>query len=358
MVAKSIQLGSRWTSPPDFGIERSRSHESTVMPMNIAIIAQNGRLGYEALLFAASLQKFNGHNDDIKLYVCTPIHNQLWHEDPDIRETDIAGRLEALGAEVVPFENATFGAEYPHSNKIYALEALPPKENFVFFDTDVLIKGDLGSVDADFAVPTGGYEVPVWPIMSKSSNTRSEIWGALYDRFDIPTKGWWRDTEDPDSTDRFPYFNGGCFYYRCPTVFANAFRHIAHSIERDPPAALEGQRLFPFLDQIALALTIGFLNGDARGPKDIGLFAPVAFHYFSKPRLFIKPQDTGHLNLARQIVRSEELSDLFAQDPGFNYYFLEEGYDLVTGMVEEHNYNFMNFRLMRSALRKSGKWYK
>ncbi|MEM9778603.1 MAG: hypothetical protein AAF813_01715 [Pseudomonadota bacterium] len=328
------------------------------MHTNIAIVAQNGRLAYEALLFAASYRRFNWQNKDMRLHVCTPINNDLWPENPDIRGTEVATKMEELGATIVPFENATFGAEYPHSNKIYALEVLPKGENFVFFDTDTMIKGDISKVDVDFDVPTGGYEVPVWPVLKHSEHTRAQIWGALYDRFDLPTDGWWRPADDPDDAARFPYFNGGCYYYRCPRVFANAFRHIAHSIHRDPPAELEGQRLFPFLDQVSLALTLAFLGGEAREKTDGNLFEAVSFHYFSKPRLFVQAKRTGHLHLARGFVRREGFRQLFEQDEGFNYYFLGEGHEVVLNLMKEKRYTLMNFSELRDALREKDAWYK
>ncbi|MEL6594970.1 MAG: hypothetical protein AAFQ47_03460, partial [Pseudomonadota bacterium] len=121
-------------------------------PFNIVIVAQAGRLQYEAILFAASLRanspKFAG-----KLLIAEPQPGPLWPGDPRIKP-DVRALLEdALGATVVPFENRHFGAAYPYGNKIEALTALPANEPFVFFDTDTLVLDEITQVPFRFTRP-------------------------------------------------------------------------------------------------------------------------------------------------------------------------------------------------------------
>ncbi|REJ71086.1 MAG: hypothetical protein DWQ15_03365 [Proteobacteria bacterium] len=78
---------------------------------NIVVVAQAGRLEYEACLFAASLRakspKFKG-----KLFVAEPQPSGRWPDDPRIQNPACRDLLHTLGAEIIPFENKAFGA-YP-----------------------------------------------------------------------------------------------------------------------------------------------------------------------------------------------------------------------------------------------------
>ncbi len=79
---------------------------------NILIVGQAGRLGYEALLFAASLRHaspgFTG-----RLIIATPQPSARWSRDPSLRDPELVATLQSLGAEIIPFENMHFGQGYP-----------------------------------------------------------------------------------------------------------------------------------------------------------------------------------------------------------------------------------------------------
>jgi len=129
---------------------------------NVLIVAQAGRLQYEAVLFAASLA---AHAPALlpRLYVAEPQPSDRWPNDPRI-PAPVRGYLEGLGARIVPFENHYFGAWYPHGNKIEALAALPAAEPFVFFDTDTLVTGPLDQVAFPFRRPSASMRVEAtWP---------------------------------------------------------------------------------------------------------------------------------------------------------------------------------------------------
>ena len=76
---------------------------------NIVVVAQAGRLEYEACLFAASLRaksrKFKG-----KLFVAEPQPSGRWPDDPRIQNPACRDLLHTLGAEIIPFEKKTIGA--------------------------------------------------------------------------------------------------------------------------------------------------------------------------------------------------------------------------------------------------------
>ncbi len=119
---------------------------------NIAAVVQGGRLGYEALLLAASLRATNPGFSG-RLCLLEPQPGAKWPHSPALTDPALRARLEELGAEILPFESRVFGAAYPHGNKIEGLAALPDQP-FLFLDTDTLITGDLATLEIDFAKPS------------------------------------------------------------------------------------------------------------------------------------------------------------------------------------------------------------
>src|SRR5690606_17652101 len=110
-------------------------------PYTIAAVVQGGRLGYEALLLAASLRATNPGFAG-RLCLMEPQPGPNWTSDPRLTDPALRERLQELGAEIIPFESRTFGSSYPHGNKIEGLAALPDGP-FLFLDTDTLVTGDL-----------------------------------------------------------------------------------------------------------------------------------------------------------------------------------------------------------------------
>ncbi len=130
---------------------------------DIVIVAQAGRLTYEAVLLAASLRHaapgFAG-----RLIVAEPQPGPLWPDDPRMTDETALAALRRLDAEIVPFENHHFGTSYPQGNKVEALAALPGDRPFLFLDTDTLILGDIASVRFDFDRPSASMaRENTWP---------------------------------------------------------------------------------------------------------------------------------------------------------------------------------------------------
>ncbi len=259
---------------------------------NVVLVAQAGRLSYEAVLFCASLR---AHDADFsgRLIIAEPQPGPKWSEDPRIRSKDARTLLtDEFGAEFLPFENRLFGQSYPHGNKIEALTALPPGEPFVFFDTDTLIMGPLSQVPFDFDRPSASTRVEgTWPEPQLYGAGYAQIWKSLYDRFglDIETA---IDRSQPDEYwRRYPYYNAGWFYFRCPQEFGQRFADYARQVRDDPGEALAAQSLYPWLDQIALPLVIHSFGG---GPNMLppGLLdGSVSCHYRTMPLLFARESD-------------------------------------------------------------------
>jgi hypothetical protein len=234
----------------------------TEAPFNILIVAQNGRLQYEAVVFAASLRHFNPDFPG-RLIVAEPQPGPRWSRDPRIGDPAVRDLLTGLlGAEIRPFDTPRFGESYPYGNKIDALQTLPQGEPFVFFDTDTLITGDLSEVPFDFDRPSASRRVEgTWPQIELYGPGYTAIWKSLYDKFGLDFQSS-LDTAWPDEYwRRYLYFNAGFFYYRDPAAFGRRFADYAQAIRDDPPAELVCQSLDPWLDQVALPLVIHALGG-------------------------------------------------------------------------------------------------
>lgn len=258
---------------------------------NVMIVAQGGRLQYEALLFCLSLRSYC---PDFKgrLLVAEPQPGPLWQDDPRIRGENVRAMLEELGAEIVPFQNVHFGQNYPYGNKIEALAAMPGGEPFVFFDTDTLITGDLSAVPFDFARPSASLRREgTWPKLELYGPGYGAIWKSLYDKFGLDFEAS-LDLSQPDEYwKRYLYFNAGFFYYECPRVFGTRFLDYALAIRDDAPDELVCQELDPWLDQVALPLVIHSLGGgrDALAPGYLD--GAVSCHYRLLPLLYAREGD-------------------------------------------------------------------
>jgi len=193
-------------------------------PFNIVIVGQQGRLMYEAALFAASLR---ATSPDFKgrLFVAEPQPGIRWGDyDPRIRNDQVLELLADLGAEILPFESVHFGGYYPYGNKIECLTALPKGEPFVFFDTDTLITGDLTQVPFDFSRPTASMRREgTWPKLEIYGPGYGAIWKSLYDRFGLDFDSS-LDLDQPDEYwQRYLYFNAGFFFYNARMCLVKSF---------------------------------------------------------------------------------------------------------------------------------------
>ena len=251
------------------------------MRFDIALVGQAGRIGVEAALLAASLRRadsgFSG-----RLTVMEPT-GPLWERDPAMGAEARAG-LDRCGAEIVRFENRVFGEAYPHGNKIEGLAATM-RGPTLFLDSDTLVLGPLSGLSFDH--PTASMRRSgSWP----RPGTERGTWHALYDRFGIdigPTldAGWpekdWR---------RYLYLNAGWVFLPAAEV-AETWLDVAARIWREPGAALEGQALTPWLDQIALPLALVSHGGARPGPKLDGLDGALTCHWRTLPLLYAREED-------------------------------------------------------------------
>lgn len=269
----------------------AQAAETPQRAFNVVVVAQRGRLTYEALLFAASLRALSPRFEG-RLFVAEPQPGPRWPNDPRVSDGAAREMLQELGATILPFESRHFGADYPQGNKIEMLPALPEGEPFVFFDSDTLITGDLMTVPFDFDRPTASLRREgTWPKPELYGPGYTGLWASLYDKFGLDFESS-LDLGAPDEHwRRYLYFNAGFFFYRCPQQFGARFLEYALAIRDDPPVALCAQELYPWLDQIALPLVIHALGGgrDTLPPGRID--GAVSCHYRFFPLLYARESD-------------------------------------------------------------------
>ncbi|MDN5567229.1 MAG: hypothetical protein L0G27_00505, partial [Paracoccus sp. (in: a-proteobacteria)] len=131
---------------------------------NLLIVGQAGRLQYEAIIFLASLRA-NAPEWTGRIIVAEPRSEGAWAGHATEMSDTCREVLTGFGAEIMPFTATHFGAGYPQGNKIEALQILPPKEPFIFFDTDTLITGPLDQVKFNFKRPSASMRREgTWPL--------------------------------------------------------------------------------------------------------------------------------------------------------------------------------------------------
>jgi len=267
---------------------------------NIVVVAQAGRLQYEAVLLAASLR---ASNPDFagRLFIAVPQNGPLWKGDPMIYDAGVLGLLAEFGAEILPFQSKLFGSAYPYGNKIECLAALPD-EPFLFVDTDTIFTGALSSVAFDFQRPSASMKREgTWPVLELYGPGYTQIWKSLYDRFglDFATS---LDTSQPDEYwQRYLYFNAGWFFYASPKAFGQRFAEYAQVIRDAAPRELICQPLNPWLDQVALPLVIHALGGGRPGPELAGLDGNVTCHWRTMPLFYARESDAA-VALVEQVL--------------------------------------------------------
>lgn len=257
---------------------------------NLLAVVQGGRLGYEALLLAASLRATNPGFAGT-LYLAEPQPGPRWTGDPRLTDPALRARLEELGAVILPFETRVFGSSYPHGNKIEALAALPDAP-FLFLDSDTLVTGDLASLKIDFSRPSASMRREgTWPQIELYGPGYAAIWKSLYDRFGLEFEPTLDLTQPDEYWQRYMYFNAGWFFHESPRRFGARFLSYAREIRDNRPPELVCQEIYPWLDQIALPLVVQSFGGGRPGPGLAGLDGDVTCHYRTLPLLYAKEGD-------------------------------------------------------------------
>ena len=189
---------------------------------NIVAIGQAGRLGYEAILLAASLR---ARDPDFpgQMILAEPQPGPRWQGDPRIHDKAVRGLLADLGVTFVAFDSHVFGSSYPYGNKIEALTALPDAP-FLFLDTDTLILNSFVSATFDFNRPSASMRREgTWPQIELYGPGYGAIWRSLYDRFGLDYATSLDLTQPDEYWKRYLYFNAGWFFHESPQAFGQRF---------------------------------------------------------------------------------------------------------------------------------------
>ncbi|MDS9467770.1 hypothetical protein RGQ15_09345 [Paracoccus sp. MBLB3053] len=280
---------------------------------NILIVAQNGRLAREAVLFAASLRR-NSPKWSGRLIVAEPTGDGAW-QGVNTRLSDRErGVLQDLDAEIVPLHAQAFGRDYPNGNKIEALELLPPAEPFLFFDTDTVVLGELSDLGIDFQRPCASMRrTGTWPIPPLYGPGYSAIWKSLYDRFSLDFSTTLDLAQPDEHWERYLYFNAGWFTGDDPREFGRRFREWAIAIRDEPGDELACQSLYPWLDQIVLPLVIHSFAGGRPGPEMAGLDGHLTCHYRNLSLLYAREAD-DIVTLVEELILDPLIAPVFAED--------------------------------------------
>ena len=321
---------------------------------NLLIVAQAGRLEFQAIIFAASLRHaapgFTG-----RLIVAEPQPEGAWAGHDTRVGDDTRALLDSLGAEITPFTARHFGAAYPYGNKIEALSVLPEGQPFVFFDTDTLICGPLDQMPFGPRPAASMRREGTWPQPPLYGPGYGAIWKALYDRFGLDFASS-LDLSQPDERwERYLYFNAGWFFGPDPRVFGQRFLDWALSVRDDPPEELACQSLDPWLDQAVLPLVIHSLGGTRPGPNLAGLDGAITCHYRNLPLLYARESDRVLKVLESATAPNRIKKQLKDWEPAKKLIFQGKGRDkvrpLFAGGLPSRE------KPIRQTLKKNGWWW-
>ena len=320
---------------------------------NIVAILQDGRLGYEAALLAASLRHFDPEFPG-RLILAEPLPGGRWRGDTRLPDGPLRRFLDEQGAEYLGFPVRLFGADWPQGNKIECLAHLPD-EPFLFLDTDTLVTGSFADVAFDFARPSASMRREgTWPQPELYGPGYGAIWKSLYDRLGLDFAAT-LDLRQPDEYwQRYLYFNAGWFFHESPRLFGERFLAAARMIRDDPPSELTGQVIYPWLDQIALPLVIHGLGGGRPGPTLAGLDGNVTCHWRTLPLLYARESDRTVAALEEVCAPNPVKRVLKDYEPFKRLVYQGKGAD-VRALFDRDDLPRRE-QMIRNAIKRAGLW--
>lgn len=321
---------------------------------NLLIVAQAGRLQYEAVIFMASLR---AHAPDWagRVTIAEPAPEGAWVGHSTAIADDCRGLLTDLGARIEPFVAREFGAAYPQGNKIEALSLLPPDQPFLFFDTDTLICGALDKVGFDYARPAASMQREgTWPKPPLYGPGYAAIWRSIYDRFDVPFDDTLDLSQPNEHWERYLYFNAGWFFGADPAEFGRRYLAWAKALRDDPHDELACQVMDPWLDQVVLPVVIRSLGGGRPGPRLAGLDGEVTCHYRKLPLLYARHSDRAVDALETATAPKEIKRVLREWEPARKLIYQQKGRSKIRPIRDERP--GAPERVIRNQIRARGWW--
>lgn len=291
---------------------------------NVVLVAQAGRIGYEALLCAASLRRFHAAAD-LPIVVGTPRNGPLWKADPTITDAVLRAAFEWYGCTVLEFANDDFGSLAPAMNKACAIAQLPRDEAFLFLDSDVIATEPIDPAAYDFARPVLREATLPWPVVGPDTPSAGEIWRSLYRAFGLDHEASCDQSVGDDHPQRYPYYNAAMFYHATAGRFADTMLAMARRVQHDPPIELTGQERSPWLDQIVLPLAYSGLGVPRRREQRTDLKRLCHYQF---PCFLLVQYDHAVKSFA-EMCRDEFLVSVLERDPGYQFYLSDAGRRLV-----------------------------
>ena len=322
---------------------------------NLLIIAQAGRLQYEAIIFLASLRA-SAPGWTGRVIVAEPRPEGAWAGHETVIADGCRELITGFGAQIVPFTAMHFGASYPQGNKIEALQVLPAGEPFVFFDTDTLVTGPLDQVAFDARRPSASMRREgTWPLPPLYGPGYAAIWKSLYDRFGLEFDGTLDLTQPDEHWERFLYFNAGWFFGADPAEFGRRFLEWALALRDDPNDELACQAMDPWLDQIVLPLVIHSLGGGRPGPELDGLDGGITNHYRKLPLLYAQ-FDHHAIDVLEEAVAPKPVKRVLRDwEPARKLVYQQKGRTKVQPIFADRPHPVKE-KVIRNQLKSRGWW--
>lgn len=213
---------------------------------SIFFIVEGAHLAAQGLLLASSLRAHNADRYTLIAYVPDR------PDAPPMPQVTVDA-FAHLGVDVTPLQvdDTKWKKPYPHGNKLFACAAQRTTSRHVFLDTDMVCTAPL---DLDEIITPNALSVV--PEGTPSWGKGNDRWDRVYAHFDLPMP-----TDRVRLTRRgriefLPYFNAGMVGFHSDFGALQGFPHLwidtAHEIDWN----LKVAKKRPWLDQIALPVTL------------------------------------------------------------------------------------------------------
>ncbi|WP_282603612.1 hypothetical protein [Paracoccus sp. PARArs4] len=322
---------------------------------NLLIVAQAGRLEYEAIILLASL-RHAAPDWSGRVIVAEPLPEGTWQGRSTQISDPVRGLLTDFGAEILPFTARHFGASYPQGNKIEALALLPANEPFLFLDTDTLVTGPLDKLRFNFKKPSASMaRTNTWPQPPLYGPGYEQIWRSIYDRFGVPFDDSIDPAQPKEHWERFLYFNAGWFFGADPAEFGRRYLEWALALRDDPHDELACQAMDPWLDQAVLPVVIHSLGGGRPGKALSGMDGDTTCHYRKLPLLYAQHAERA-IGICEEAVAPKHIKRVLKEwEPARKLIYQQKGRTKVRPIFAEDRVQRPE-RAIRNQIKSRGWW--